>query len=487
EQANRAATSLAAQLCAAGVSPGDRVVLASPKTIESHLTIHALLDLGASVVPVDPRSPASHVADIVRASQASTVVASAKVLQKLDRVAPSPRCVAAPEFGSDDAELTIDTAGETTAHRLPHRARPSDEAYIIFTSGSTGVPKGIVHTHRSARAYADAAVVAHSLGDGDTIAGIAPLHFDMSTLELYAAPLAMCCIAPVPDKVLRFPASVIDHSRRHGCTVWYLVPTLLRALLDQGALSAADVPSLRLIAYAGEPCPPSTVARLMQILPDVDIQNAYGPAETNVVSVLDLAPEHARLDAIPIGEPWPGALFDIRDVQTMQTTNTSVGELWLSADTMMDGYLARPDLTRDRTQTDDAGRVWYRTGDLVRTTEHGVVFEGRVDNQVKIRGVRLELDAIESTLESFPGVATVVVAPHPADSPTELLAAVGCSAPVQLSDLRKHATSLLTPPAIPTSWMITGSADMPKTSSGKTDRKKIRADLAAMRNETKRT
>lgn len=350
-----------------------------------------------------------------------------------------------------------------------HVSTPDDEAYLIFTSGSTDEPKGIVHTHRSASAYVNAAASAHGLVVGDVLAGMAPLHFDMSTLELYVAPAVGAAVAPVPDGVLRFPASVLDHSQRFGCTVWYLVPTLLRSLISTGEVSSDRLMSLRLVAYAGEPLSPSVAAELLRRLPSTRLQNAYGPAETNVVSVFDVQERNVGGASIPLGMPWPAARFEVRE-----PTADGPGELWLASETLMKGYLGRDDLTSERVRVDDHGTRWYRTGDIVEAGPDGFVFLGRTDHQVKIKGVRLELEALEAALERHPAIDVAVIAAIPSNSPVELV--VGVVGQLDETELRQAAASLLPPSAHPTAWHPLDQ--LPTTQSGKIDRSRIRSDLA---------
>jgi acyl-coenzyme A synthetase/AMP-(fatty) acid ligase len=306
---------------------------------------------------------------------------------------------------------------------------------------------------------------AHGLCADDVVAGIAPLHFDMSTLELYVAPFVGAAVAPVADPVLRFAASVVAHTVRHQATVWYLVPSLLTSMIEANLLSTESVPSLRLVAYAGEPYPGPKVAALVERLPGVRIQNAYGPAETNVVSVYDVGPDTAFHDAVPLGWAWSGAVFDVRGDNS---------ELWLAADTMMQGYLGRPDLTAERMETDSRGQRWYRSGDVVRLTDDGWVFAGRVDHQIKLRGVRLELEALEALLEGLDGVSVAVVAGYPADQPVELVAGI-VATDAASSGVAAQARRVL--PASATPIEITRLSEVPNTQSGKVDRSRIRTSL----------
>ncbi|NOX30917.1 MAG: D-alanine--poly(phosphoribitol) ligase [Actinobacteria bacterium] len=479
-------THLAANLVSLGIEHGERVVVSTAKSVLSHITFHALLRIGAVVVPIDPRAPASQAADIANLARSSVVIADAAVVIKRGLAAESDRwrlmISATGECeGAESTTATLSNNRLPSAQAVrPPTVEPHHEAYIIFTSGSTGQPKGIVHTHASAVAYAHLAKDAHDLTEHDVLAGLAPLHFDMSTLELYAAPLAGSTVAPVPDSVLKFPSSVVEHSRKHSATVWYLVPTLSKLLVERGGLKEHPVPSLRLVVYAGESYPPTAVQELMDAVPDAAIQNAFGPAETNVVSVFAVNETTARLDAIPIGEPWPGARFDLVRLDESAGADGALFELWLAGSTMMAGYLGRSDLTASRMRTDSEGTAWYQTGDIVRKTEHGVVFVGRGDHQVKVRGVRLELEAIEAAIEKMPGVRTAVAMAVPPSNPEGVEVVVLGDSGIELTQtaVRRHAALVLNPAAVPS--IVHFVDELPQTQSGKLDRSRVRAAVASL-------
>jgi non-ribosomal peptide synthetase component F len=286
---------------------------------------------------------------------------------------------------------------------------PADPAYIIYTSGSTGRPKGIVHTHRSALAYAVAASVGYELGSDDRMVNIAPLHFDQSTFELYAAAIVGAAVIVVPDPVMRFPASVATLVEAERATVWYSVPHLLMQMVARGALAERDLSSLRWILFGGEVFPPGQLAELMALIPSARVSNVYGPAEVNQCTRHDLDAPPTGDDPVPIGRAWDAARVRVvaLDGPISAARPVSPGEpgvLLVATDTMMAGYWGRDDLTAASTVVDDGVR-WYVTGDLVVENPSGdLVFLGRVDNQVKIRGHRIELEAIDAVLADVEGV-----------------------------------------------------------------------------------
>ena len=157
-----------------------------------------------------------------------------------------------------------------------------DLAYILYTSGSTGDPKGIMHTHRSALAFARWAADEYGLRPADRLSNHAPLHFDLSTFDLFAGALAGATTVIIPEAVTRFPASVSKLMQDERISVWYSVPFALTQMLLRGNIGARDLTDLRWLLFAGEVFPTKYLRQLMAALPHVRFSNLYGPTETNV-------------------------------------------------------------------------------------------------------------------------------------------------------------------------------------------------------------
>lgn len=492
---------LAGVLTGAGVTPGDRVGIRLSKSVASFIAVHAVLRAGAVVVPVDPLAPAAHGAAVLTDAGAEVLVADGRARMLNDVTAASPiRSLILPSTDQPKApepSVALDVIVRADVEASPPSGRvemaEDDPAYIIYTSGSTGRPKGIVHSHRSALAYATQAARAYGLGAADRLANIAPLHFDQSTFELYAAPLVGASVVVVPEPVLRFPASVSQLIDDHHITVWYSVPYLLGQLSDRGVLDERDLSSLRWVLFGGESFPPGDLARLMRQMPGARFSNVYGPAEVNQCTQFDLSEPPQGDEPVPIGRAWPGAELclvrpdDLEDRGALpidepihQVPAGEPGVLLVRSDTMMSGYWHRPDLTARAMLSDDSSgggrRPWYVTGDLVVERSDGnLVFLGRVDNQIKLRGHRIELEALDAALRDLEGVeeATVVVDrsgpaddrlvgivvldPSATDSEAEVLDAIATRIRGQVPRY-----------AVPDGLIAVPS--LPRTSSGKVDR-----------------
>ena len=389
---------LAGRLRRAGVDPGERVAVHLPKSVDSFVAVHAILRAGAVMVPLDWFASPDYLRSVIddaepvalltraRATTIDEVVAGTTVAHVLDpTVDPA---------GDDDPIDAVPVAG-------------GDPAYIIYTSGSTGRPKGIVHTHDSAIAYAALAAETYDLGAADRLANIAPLQFDQSTFELYSAPLVGAAVLVVPDGVMRFPASLATLVAEERITIWYSVPHALRQMVVRGAIEQHDFSALRWILYGGEVYPPDELGDLMRAIPSARISNVYGPAEVNQCMFHHLDEPPAADSPVPIGRAWPGARIALLDADGL-VDGPGTGELWVASATMMDRYWNRADLTGRSVLHDHpalGAGPWYRSGDLVERRADGeIVFIGRVDNQIKLRGYRIELEAVEAAVVGAGGV-----------------------------------------------------------------------------------
>mgnify|MGYP001235191751 CR=1 FL=1 len=470
---------LASRLVACGVRPGDRVAVARRKGHESFEAVHGVLRAGGTVVPIDPFAPPAVARQVIADAGVRAVVGDAATVGPLDPwSAVDHELTAVVVSGELSGRATLawdDAVRDRSTVSLPV-IDPDDPAYIIYTSGSTGRPKGIVHSHRSALAYATRAASEYGLGPHDRLAGMNPLHFDMSTLELYAAPLARVTVVVMSEPHLQFPASFTQRSAEQAVTIWYTVPFLLRAVEARGGLDKRPLPALRAVLYGGESYPGAALRRLMGMLPGVEVVNVYGPAEVNACAHHHVADVSSLGDRVPIGRPWADTEVRVVDDGGHDVGTGTPGELWVSTPTVMDRYWGGDELTRARLRPRRDGPPWYATGDIVTRDSTGLLwFEGRRDHQVKVRGVRLELDAIEAVLAGAPDVVHAVAGPS--DDLAHIVAAVVLrdGARPDTPALRRWCADRLSAVAVP--HRIQYVTDLPATASGKVDRAAVRARL----------
>ncbi|MEM8978499.1 MAG: amino acid adenylation domain-containing protein [Pseudomonadota bacterium] len=457
---------VAHQLADLGIGPGDKVGIFMPKCLELPVAVYGILHAGACYVPLDPNAPAARVAQMMTDCGITTLLTVPAKAVALQAIAPKvPRLktvIGAPLVSLENiASSGFAEPGDARSIALPV---PSDEdpCYVLFTSGSTGVPKGMVHSHGSARSYVHMAADLYEIKAEDRLANHAPLHFDLSKMDFFASLLRGATVVLVPDVVTKLPAEMSKLIQNEQITVWYSVPFALIQLEEHGVLEQRDFSQLRLMIFAGSPMPPGHLNALQKRLRHVRFSNAYGPAEANAVTAYHLPPEpHLKTEPVPIGFATPNAQIHLSEE----------GELWVASDALMLGYHNRDDLNEDAFVRLEGTR-FYKSGDIVRQDATGCFhYIGRRDRQVKLRGQRIELDEVELALGTFTGVSEVAVV-QSADGHA-LIAFVTCAPgkPARVEDLTNHARRFLPAVAVPTTIHVVDGFE--RTSTGKIDRKQL--------------
>lgn len=391
-----------------GIGRGSLVAIHMHKALELPAIVYGILMAGAGYVPIDPNAPIERVRAIEAQCDLDALFVGAaqrKSLAVLHQImANRPVIVVSNERpGMLDGHWIGDISNLSTHPQISNLGRePEDVAYVIFTSGSTGTPKGIVHTHRSACAYAEMAAALYDLGPDDRMANVTPLHFDMSTFEFFAGPARGAAIVLVPEPLAMMPVDLVEYLRQEQATTLYAVPFLLIQLSEIGQMETKDMGSLRWIIHAGEPMPPVALAKLQMQLPECRFSNSYGPAEVNQVTYHHYpAGSVGTSAALPIGLPCPGVDIIIEP---------GTGELLVAAPSMMAYYVGRAGheegIFTEHTTSNGQTATYYRTGDIFsRALDGTLMFHGRADRQIKIRGFRVELDEVELALVAQDGVA----------------------------------------------------------------------------------
>ena len=487
QRSNRFARSLVAH----GVRRGDRVALWLPKSPDAIVALYGIMKAGAAYVPGDPASPASRLAYIARDCAVAGLVTTRDRAQALDEAFAGRAPMRALWFAdADDARAELPhVAGLPGVHwaalaseeprAFDSPALEDDLAYILYTSGSTGDPKGVMLSHRNCRVFTDWAAETFALTSQDRVANQAPFHFDLSTFDLFSAAAAGASVHPVSPRIAAFPAAVAMRWTQDRLSVWYCTPSSLVLMLTRGGLEKQDLSALRVLLFAGEVFPTKYLRQLVALAPHARYANLFGPTETNVCTWLEV--KHAPDGDTPlsIGRACPYDEALVLDDALRPVPAGGVGELWIRGASVMHGYWGSPERTALALQTIDIApgirdRA-YRTGDLVRVLSDGnLEFLGRRDHQVKTRGYRVELGEIETRLAAHPAVGEAVVVAVPDDEVTNRLKAVVVSkADVEVSadELREHCARTLPRYMVPET--VEFRKDLPRTSSGKVDRRAL--------------
>jgi amino acid adenylation domain-containing protein len=475
-----------------GVTRKDRIGVFLDKSLETPLAIYGIMKAGAAYVPLDPRSPASRLVDIIEDCQIKGIISQDNKRKVLQEVAQKQHTL---QFvvGFADAELGVRTYSWDDIGAFPSQSAPEvpvidgDLAYIMYTSGSTGKPKGIMHTHYSGLSYARMSAATYDVCHDDRLSNHSPLHFDMSTFDYLTGPLCGATTVIIPEAYTLFPVNLAKLIQDEKLTIWYSVPFALIQLLLRGALEKHDLSSLRWILYGGEPFAINHLRALMEHLPGARVSNVYGPAEVNQCTYYHIPPPatwESEPASIPLGVIWDNAEGLILDEQDQVVAPGDVGELVVRTPTMMRGYWNRPQMNQRafyrREVFPDYWEVFYRTGDLVRQREDQLYeFLGRKDHQVKVRGYRVELAEVDAALTSHEAVEEASAYVVRIDENDQLAAAVilrqGMS--VEENALIAYLKGRLPHYAVPE--QITVLQEFPRTGTGKIDRKALQQAVAA--------
>jgi amino acid adenylation domain-containing protein len=484
--ANRFARSLVAH----GVRPGDRVALWLPKSLETVAALWGAMKAGAAYVPIDPGAPPARVGFIARDCAVTALVSRVDRAAGLSEAFQGGAPMRALWF-ADDSDATPAIHGlpavpwralAAEPESAPDLSPASDDlAYILYTSGSTGEPKGVMHTHGSARAFVDWASRTFAVAPADRLSNHAPFHFDLSTFDLFAAAHAGAALYPVPARATAFPAALARLYTSERLTIWYETPSSLVLMLTRGGLADLDLSALRLLLFAGEVMPVRTLRELMTLAPHVRFANLYGPTETNVCTWHEVATPPADDTPLPIGVACSEDQLTILDPDRKPVAPGERGELWVHGGSVMRGYWNRPERTAESLceipLADGTTGTAYRTGDLVRERpDRALEFLGRRDHQVKTRGYRVELGEIETVLQRHPAVAEAIVLAVPDEEITNRLIAIVVPAPGNSPDeaaLKQHCAGTLPRYMVPE--RIAFRDAFPRTSSGKVDRRALAA------------
>ena len=471
---DRMSSSAARMLIAQGFGPEDVIVVAMPRSIECVQAIWAVAKTGAAWVPVDPAYPPERIARMIADSGARLGLAARSALGELPDAIPW-LVVDDPDFAGRRDSFDDGAIGDADRVRP---LRPQHPAYAIYTSGSTGTPKGVLVTQEGLAAIASDISERWLGSPGNRVLHIASPSFDMAVAEFLLAVVAPggTLIVAAPDIQAGPETAALMRAERVTHTI--MTPSRL------AAMDPAELPGLRTVLTAGEPCPPDLISRWSDGSAGPDgahrrLVDTYGPSETTVV-VTASAPLSAGAPHT-VGGPLRGVGLYVLDSRLHPVPIGVTGELYVEGSHLARGYHRRPAQTAARFVACPwaPGRRMYRTGDLVRWTPAGELdYRGRNDSQVKIRGYRIEPGEVDAALTEHESVDFAVTVLHEFDSGSIGLASYVHSAPgrsVDLAELTAHAERRLPAHAVPAALTVIDR--IPISPTGKLDRSLLPAPI----------
>ena len=405
----RRAGALGAALRRAGAGPDTCVGLLAEPSVDLVVSVWGVLAAGAAYLPLSPEDPPQRLRALVGDDPRTVLLAPPHLAERAAEVAPR------------GGRVVTTADADPRPPVSPGRPRADQLAYVVHTSGSTGAPKGVMIEHRSIVAQLRWLAAAHGIGPGRVILAKTPLSFDAAQWEVLAPAVGATVVAGAPG-LHRDAAAVVEAVARAGVTTLQCVPTLLTALLEQQGLARCT--TLEQVFCGGEALTRELARRTAAALPGARLVNLYGPTECTINTSSQLVDPATLADAeqtIPLGRPTDRTAYHVLGEDGAPVGVGEVGELHVSGVQVARGYRGRPDLTAERFlpnpfSADPEHARLYRTGDLVVRHADGTVgFHGRRDNQVKVRGFRIELDEVRLAVEGHPWVrhAAVVVRERP--------------------------------------------------------------------------
>ncbi|VDZ84259.1 Enterobactin synthase component F [Kluyvera intermedia] len=382
-----------------GVKPGDSVAVALPRSVFLTLALHAIVEAGAAWLPLDTGYPDDRLQMMLQDARPSLLITSDDQLSRFPN--RESLCLNAPLAGEDDLPLGL--------------AQPEQTAYIIFTSGSTGRPKGVMVGHEAIVNRLLWMQDHYPLTENDVVAQKTPCSFDVSVWEFWWPFMTGASLVMAAPEAHRDPLAMQRFFAEYGITTTHFVPSMLAAFVASLTPETADCcGSLKQVFCSGEALP-TALCRDWELLTHVPLHNLYGPTEAAVdvswYPAYGEALAQVTGNSVPIGFPVWNTGLRILDAMMRPLPFGVAGDLYLTGIQLAQGYLGRPDLTASRFIADpyNPGARMYRTGDVARWLDNGAVeYLGRSDDQLKIRGQRIELGEINRVMQTLPDVEQAV-------------------------------------------------------------------------------
>ncbi|MGC0417233.1 amino acid adenylation domain-containing protein [Embleya sp. AB8] len=451
---------------------GVPVVVAVPRGNGLLAALLGVLKAGLPYLPVDPDEPSARLAGVLETAGSRLALVGAQ----------AEPILAGHGLRTVEVEASRDAAHATGSATDPlPQVAAEQPVYVLFTSGSTGAPKGVVLPSMALCNRLLWMRDTYGIGPKDRILQKTPVTFDVSGWELWLPLISGATCVFLPPEEHRDPALVARAVREHRITVCHFVPSMLREFLR--GPGARDCASLRHVFSSGEALPVA-VARDFAATLRARLHNLYGPTEAAIdVTHWTCPQEAADIDRILIGSPVDNCVLGVFGPDGRPVAAGDEGELRIGGLPLALGYVNRPELTRQAFVPADADAsvpVWYRTGDRVRVVDGGLEYLGRINDQVKIRGRRIEPQEVEHHLTGHPEVAAATVVAAGVGEDVELVAWIqptGAEAESPAGDgldrrLREHLAGRVPAAYVPTRFLIV--AELPLGSSGKRDRKLLR-------------
>lgn len=456
---------------------GSVIGLFNNKSFDSFATMIACLKTGVIYTNLDPFSPLSRLVKITGRCAPKRILSDfrqGELAADVEEMYENQTVRFADEvFEYEVCGLSTELLEETAS------VCGTDPAYIMFTSGSTGFPKGAVMTHANLISFLEWSVNITKPDDSDVFTNVNPIYFDNSVFDFYCAVFSGTALAPLTSEVTKNPASLVKAVDVLGCTIWFSVPSLLVYLLTTRMLNPDNMKNFRMFIFGGEGFPKPKLKQLYELYGDqARLLNVYGPTECTCICseyFISEADFEDMTNLAPLGKMTKNFFYEIVD-DTMTPTNK--GELLLGGPNVGSGYYNDQERSEkafvQNPSHSNYRDVMYRTGDLVERDDNGLVhFKGRVDNQIKHMGYRIELEEIEAGLNTLIGVKeTAVIYKTLGPGLGQILGFVASDLNLDSKEILAGIKEVVPDYMVPKK--ITVMKDLPKNQNGKIDRNALK-------------
>jgi amino acid adenylation domain-containing protein len=471
DELNARANQFAHYLIKHGVCPGAMVGISIERSFDMVIAILGVLKTGAAYVPLDPTYPRERIAFMIKDTASRVVITQSHLAANIDADAQLIRI---------DDDWQVISAENKYSPNVP--VSSAEIALVLYTSGSTGNPKGVMLEHRSLVNFATTAQASYEIKAADRVLQFGSLSFDLSVEEMLLALTSGACLVLRTAEIISSPEDFLTRCEEWKLSVLDLPTVYWHELTDALTKRNLRLPAcIRLVIIGGEKASSDRVAAWKKVVgAKVRLLNTYGPTETTIaVTVCDLNtyPSDAIKNISPIGRPFPNAEAYILDSKLRPVPIGVAGELHIGGPGVARGYLNRADLTSQKFVanpfSEDSDARLYKTGDLVRYHADGnIEFLGRSDNQIKIRGFRVELEEIERAISSHECVENcLVIATDGDDKRLVAYVITRDNSREAIGDIRNHLKAKLPSYMVPAAFEVI--ADFPLNSSGKINRRAL--------------
>jgi D-alanine--poly(phosphoribitol) ligase subunit 1 len=477
EELNRVSNRIARYMIGRGITARDVVCISGTKGLYSFACMIACLEIGAAYSVIDPDSPAERLRKILLTCKPIALFAEHDLITKIKQTIENHSIV----FINTEELMTTFNSYEDMNVSVTCQITGSHPAYIMFTSGSTGIPKGAVMTHANVLNLIEWSKETYSISPDDILTNVNPLYFDNSVFDFYSALFNAACLVPFSKEEVRDPKIFLEKVDSARCTLWFSVPSLLIFLQTMRALNQDNMKYIKRFIFGGEGYPKAKLKLLYDLYNHrAELFNVYGPTEcTCICSSYKITSNDFRdLQGFPpLGEIISNFSYLILDENNQKVPDNMIGELCLLGPNVGRGYYNDPTRTMSsfvqNPYNSQFTETMYKTGDLVRyNPEDGKLYiTGRKDNQIKHMGYRIELEEIETALNTLDYVSQAIALHGNSYGLSRLIAVISLKANVDESVIRKDVQEIIPDYMIPTVYHFID--ELPKNPNGKVDRKKL--------------